>query len=333
MIYYLVTKSNSYTMLLLLKVWAPQLEASIQIVPYESLPRFDFPSGTYIFTDLERLRGLRLRVARDVAEHVASRLDSTLVNDPREGLTQRLSFLRTLSDEGINRYRAYPLIKGILEAELPAFIRSEGEHQLASGLVETRGALAVAASRAVARSILFAAKRDVLPRRQIVVEFYDSRPDPRSPFAKHSAFLIGDRVVPRHLVFGRHWYLKRPAEIDEELLAAEWSYLQENPHEDWIRTIFAKAGIDYGRLDYSMGPEGPVVWEINTNPIFLRLRADYDPAHLRHQEWFLGRLVDAFETLDKRRATASPTGSTDAPKTWALMGARVLEPIARRRRR
>ena len=39
-----------------------------------------------------------------------------------------------------------------------------------------------------------------------------------------------------------------------------------NPHQRELRAVFAEAGIDYGRIDYGVGPHGLEVWEINTNP-------------------------------------------------------------------
>jgi hypothetical protein len=51
-----------------------------------------------------------------------------------------------------------------------------------------------------------------------------------------------------------------------EQLRVEARYIETNPHREWLESVFDLAGVDYGRIDYSMAGGRPVVWEINTNP-------------------------------------------------------------------
>jgi hypothetical protein len=44
--------------------------------------------------------------------------------------------------------------------------------------------------------------------------------------------------------------------------------MKQNPHEKSLNNVFDLAGINYGRIDYSILHGKPVVWEINTNPHF-----------------------------------------------------------------
>jgi hypothetical protein len=46
------------------------------------------------------------------------------------------------------------------------------------------------------------------------------------------------------------------------------NYIQRNPHEAELRTIFDRARIEFGRIDYTFVDGRLVVYEINTNPMF-----------------------------------------------------------------
>lgn len=52
--------------------------------------------------------------------------------------------------------------------------------------------------------------------------------------------------------------------------------MEENPHRESVLGAFDLAHIEYGRVDYSLKNGEIVVWEINTNPILLRTRKDYE---------------------------------------------------------
>lgn len=56
---------------------------------------------------------------------------------------------------------------------------------------------------------------------------------------------------------------------DERYRREEAEYLATNPHEQELRSIFAAAEIDYGRIDYALLGEQIQVWEINTNPMIV----------------------------------------------------------------
>ena len=56
---------------------------------------------------------------------------------------------------------------------------------------------------------------------------------------------------------------------NERLVAEELDFLNANPHKKDLMAIFQMAGIDYGRIDYSLHKGRIQVWEINTNPSVL----------------------------------------------------------------
>jgi len=103
----------------------------------------------------------------------------------------------------------------------------------------------------------------------------------------------------------RRWMLKyESSEHSESSYREERSYVCENPHEHALRRIFDVAGVEYGRVDYSMKDGAPVVWEINLNPVIgrglrtstvlsgrLRAQREETKAH------FYARFLAAFDAI------------------------------------
>ena len=112
------------------------------------------------------------------------------------------------------------------------------------------------------------------------------------------------------------------SDVDEEHWHENLAYIESNPHEAWLRETFARAGIDYGRIDYGLLGDRPQVWEINLNPTLCRNPADParrqlpdSLARLREQvrEAFHVRLRAAFAALDDATSSA-------AKSRWRLTG-------------
>jgi hypothetical protein len=106
-----------------------------------------------------------------------------------------------------------------------------------------------------------------VPRRDLlVVEFTDTK-DEHGVYRKFSAFKVGGGILPKALEQSRDWMVKWERRIFDRVRAEqELAYCQTNPHETWIRDMFALAHIDYGRIDYGILGGRPQLWEINTNP-------------------------------------------------------------------
>jgi len=102
----------------------------------------------------------------------------------------------------------------------------------------------------------------------LLVEFLDTA-DGDGVYRKYSAFRVGDAIVPRHVLFSRHWVVKHPELLDPAYLAEELRYLEDNPHEAALRRIFDTAGLTWGRVDYSVHDGVVQTWEINTNPLLV----------------------------------------------------------------
>ncbi|HVZ79270.1 MAG TPA: hypothetical protein VHE12_00560 [bacterium] len=218
------------------------------------------PPGVYLFTDIERLS--------PAEEAQAGELWERLQEDPARWVTlnqpgrtlRRLELLRKLQAEGINRHRAWPLWQPPPpDVRFPVFLRVANDHDGArSGLLEGPEAL----QRRIEE--LRSQGKDL--EGWIACEYAGSqRPD--GAYAKYAAFLIGDEVIPRGVLFNSHWQVKEAGLFEEGLLAEERDHVARNPHADLLRRVFALAGVDYGRVDYGVDAEGRIsVWEINTNP-------------------------------------------------------------------
>jgi hypothetical protein len=257
--------------------WGPAPGSRMQVLSYDDLREIRLlRPGSYIFSDLERLTPPELKFA----QHVWETLSKTgprvrLLNNPSRVLC-RYDLLRKLFDEGKNRFRAVRATEPLHSLRFPVFVREENEHNgNLTPLIYNREDLAWPLRALSLRGYRL---RDLL-----VVEFCNTS-DRAGLFRKFSAFRIGEEILPRHLLFSRNWNLKKPDLVDPPLANEQERYLLENPHRSWLSGMFDLAGIEYGRIDYSimMGNE-PQVWEINTNPMVRKLTP---------------RLTSAFEAID-----------------------------------
>lgn len=291
MIWYLVTAPHAYTVSEHLRGdWGVALRKRLVVMPYELLTRMPvMPQGSYIFSDLERLDAL----PRKVLGKVWTRLQASgcrMLNHPERSL-RRLELLDALHADGANRFRAFRADTAGEPWRYPVFLRQEKEHSGAQSLLLHD----LKSLREAQLQLVLAghALSDLL-----VVEMCDTA-DADGIYRKYSAFRIGEQIVPRHVLFSRRWMLK-----DMDLLAPEHraevaDYCRNNPHESELRRLFARAQIDYGRIDYALDRDGRIqVWEINTNPQVVRAPQAY-PESLRHfHQAFAERYLEAMQSID-----------------------------------
>lgn len=294
MIYYLVTARHSYTMECYLKTWGRALNNRIQLMFYEELPGIQrLPFGTYIFSDLERLSPVQLNVAGAVREQLAQvKPTPRVLNHPLRTLRryELLSMLYKLRKNSFRVTRASDLHTNY---RFPVFIRDENEHGGSlTGLLSGQDELSAAVEKLQEQG----RKRDEM----LIVEFCDTS-DASGIYRKYSAFIIGKRIVPRHLIFSTKWVLKTADLGTEAMLREERSYLEANPDEAWAREIFELAKVEYGRIDYSLLDGRPQVWEVNTNPMVLMRPKDYERMHHPGQQLFANLIFPIFETINTQR--------------------------------
>jgi hypothetical protein len=201
MIYYLVTRKHAYTIRSFIYTWAKELSERIKVLSYESLPhRRSLMRGTYIFSDIERMGLEQEKVLSAIWEELASGGNGLrLLNHPSRTM-RRYELLRTLYEQGVNTYNIFRLAECRLPRRFPVFIRGENDH---------RGSL----TPLLENQHAFDAARDALLQSgqglkdKVVVEFCTTA-DSEGLFRKYSAYIVGERIFPQHMMFGRGWMLK-----------------------------------------------------------------------------------------------------------------------------
>ena len=289
MIYYLVTPEYTHTMRTFLDHWAEGVHGRIQIVTYdEAFHAPELPVGTYIFSDLERLLPAETETAILVWNQLHA-AGARLLNHPTRTL-RRYDLLTMLYAKGRNRFRVAHAADRAVELHFPVFVREEADHAGSiTELLPNRRKLDDALAGAIVRGHRL---------KNLLVEEYCDTSDANGVFRKHSAFVVGGRVVPCHVDCSRGWVVKDTDLVSPEVMAEERQYLETNPHRQWLEETFGLAGVDYGRIDYSLLGDAPQVWEINTNPIVILHPENYSEIHLPVKRMFAERIRPAFEAID-----------------------------------
>ena len=268
---------------------------------YEDLGRtVRLRPGAHIFAAIDRLTPNQREAAALMHDALAARMpDAPALNDPRRVL-MRFELLTKLHEAGVNAFRVFKARDFHAISRFPVFLRESDNHTgPLTGLIHSK--------REVSRALWGLRARGWPPDDLLVVEFCDTS-DAHGVFRKYSAFAVGDRIVPCHVMATHQWSVKsNSSERDESLIRENLAYIDGNPHERWLREIFSIAGADYGRIDYGMLNGAPQVWEINLTPTISmaanRKRKSLPPAleTLREQEReaFHSRLRDAFLALDR----------------------------------
>ena len=240
---HVLAPAGEFLMRKYLEVRGRAIADHFDVLSYENLPR-RFRGGTYVFAALEQLSAPMERLAESLDAQLAACDSVRVLNRPGRTL-RRYELLSELARRGYNEHRAVRATEDLRGLRYPVFLRGERTHDgaLSPLLHDARDVAAW-----IGRLVVIGRKLDEL----LVIEFNDTS-DAHGVFRKYSAFIIGDRILPRSLDYGRDWMLKRQGtEYTRETLAEELEYVRTNPHERQLREIFAIAGVDYGRIDYSM---------------------------------------------------------------------------------
>ena len=233
-------------------------------------------------------------LAADVWNQLAAAGDGIrLLNHPLRA-TRRLTLLQRLHESGRNEFRAFRATDTLAGMRFPVFVRREREHTGAcTGLLRDHTEV----DHAIVRLLLAGVEvEDIL-----IVEFCDTSED--QLFRKYAAFRVGDRIIPRHIVFSTTWVLKGADLLDASKIKEERSYLESNPHERHLREIFDCAQMEYGRIDYGLLNGRVQTWEINSNPGVMLPPDRYKREQLPNLEFFAARIRQAFEAVDSTGPT------------------------------
>lgn len=290
MIFFLVTKEYSFPITTYLDTWGKELAGRIRLLPYEDLPKLKkLETGTYIFADIERLNSFQAEKSVHTLDHLNNgKSKIRLLNHPTYSM-RRYELLRNLYELGLNRFNTYRLTEARMPQRFPVFIRGENDHNSAiTPLIPNSEELIK-----VIKDIL---RQKISRENKLITEYCDTS-DERGMFRKYSAFIVGDRVIPRHLFFSKNWVIKGPVIHNDKLYKEEWNYLKMNPHKKQLKEIFRLARIDYGRIDYGILDGNIQVWEINTNPFVMMPPEQYHPERMAAQDFFSQQLKSAFDSI------------------------------------
>ncbi len=308
MIFYLVRRSSAYTIVNYLESWGLRTTTHnirptasyIRPLFYEQLWQMKkLPTGTYIFSDIERLTPDEAEISAKIWQQLAnSGKEIRLLNHPTRS-KRRYELLRTLYNKGVNQFNVYRLTEYHQPERFPVFIRGENDHGgNRTSLLNTPAELEQAIN-------LLSEKGESLENK-IITEFCPTA-DRAGVFRKYSAFIVGEKIIPRHLFFSQTWMIKHPKLVEEENLLEEKQYVKTNPHESFLREIFRLARIEYGRIDYSLVNGIPQVWEINTNPMSLSIKdmtSELQQKRTPTHEHFAEQFALAFKAIDEETSSS-----------------------------
>jgi len=267
-----------------------EFAARVRSIPYESVrKRSHLPGGAYIFADLERLGRWDYELASRIAARIREAAPGAiLLNDPRRAL-RRYELLRALHKENVNSFAVHRADELVTPQNWPVFVRGEHDHDgSVSDLIGDSQALAAALARD--------REAGTEPRTRLVVEFADTRAQD-GYFRKYGVFRIGERYIRRHLFFSRDWMVKMRGPPGEWALAEERAFVDSDADDDAVRAVFERAGIEYGRIDYSRNGDGIEVWEINTNPMIVNAETRAIESRWKLNVEVIGRISDALLEL------------------------------------
>ncbi len=259
MITFLVTGEHAYTIGPLKKGFGVPVPPVASVSYAEVTREATLPSGTYIFSDLERLSDAELLWASDLFRCISASPGSRALNDPAR-VRVRYGLLRALHTAGLNRFDAYRADGVPRPARFPVFVRRQSDHDAAlSDLLPDQEALDTCLE-------VLMAKGESL-RGLVVIEFC-AEPVRPGVFRRYGAFSVGDAVHLDHVVTQDSWNVKGGAAglATEEMYRQDDADIRANRFADAMRKAFEIAGIDYGRADFGVVEGRPQVYEINTNP-------------------------------------------------------------------
>lgn len=260
MINFVTTRSHGYTVRHLVNQLGNARRWS-----YERLFRQkELQSGTWVFTDHERLSNFEIALAAKVANRL-ERGGARVLNHPAHVLG-RHDLLKALNAAGINRFSAWRCESRPRPNSFPVFIRNEFDHLSADlELIADQPALDATLSRMRENGIPLAGK--------LVIEYAGQEVSP-GVWQRFATYRVGHRLIAHHNVVDFRWAAKDVQDkqrllahpMFETFLENERRFVEGNMHEGVLRQAFDLAGIDYGRADFSLVDGRPQIFEINTNP-------------------------------------------------------------------
>ncbi|GMQ81175.1 MAG: hypothetical protein BMS9Abin05_0606 [Rhodothermia bacterium] len=274
MILFVVPSSSSWNIDGLLKLVDEDLVGRVgTLTPDELITRDRVPFATFIVGNFRLLGPAGQEIVDTLCNQFTKQNPSVpILNHPARAMS-RVQLLEQLYNDGINDFRVFRVVEKLpADVRFPIFIRHADNHNGSlTRLIETTEGYDTALDKLVRR-----ANYDICDL--MAVEFSDIA-DENGFYRKYTAFRVGNEIIPRSLKFDTNWVVKSGADeaylhpvtgyFDKARIREERAYMEQNPHESWLKKVFDLAQIEYGRIDYSMAGDAPRIWEINTHPTFL----------------------------------------------------------------
>lgn len=326
MIHYVVPRDRAFTLQYFLDDRPGPAADRFVILPSEEFVRqTSLNAGTYVFAD-DDVTPAERRVFVHIWDQLEAAAPRTqILNHPGRTLG-RLEFLTAMFAAGRNRFRAVSAVDWPAPVTFPVFIRDRERHNGSmTPLLRSRSDV----TRLLRWFVWKGHRREDL----LVVEYCETA-DTQGLYRKYSSYIVGDQIVPRCVEFGTKWMVKHDFRLfDDARIHEEYEYVVGNPHESWLREVFALARVTYGRIDYSMLDGAPQVFEINLNPTVARgwpmAQETEERLHFRAlrsatNEKFYSAFDAAWAALDAQTVGADPVHITADPS--------LVAPAARERR-
>jgi hypothetical protein len=259
MIHFLVPAAQDLGIKDYLDVSGAALREDFRIVHYEDLlRRKEFARGTYVLSALDQLSPASSELLFELHQQLKDNEGFRFLNNPKTTL-QRFELLTELHRQELNVFRAARAGANHHHLRFPVFLRNQRLHEGAlSPLLRSEREIQHAIGRALVQGHRLA---DLL-----VVEFCDTANE-EGYYRKYAAFIVGRKVIPRSLNYGRDWMLKHSqTEFTLPMVHEELEYVSQNPHQQQLLKIFELAQVEYGRIDYAIKDGRVQTWEINLNP-------------------------------------------------------------------
>lgn len=259
MIHFLVPAAQTRGIKDYLDVFGAALREEFRIVHYEDLVnQKEFPLGTYVLSALDQLSPANAALLSEIYQQLKDAPGIRFLNHPAKTL-QRFELLTELNRQGMNEFCAVRASSDRKHLRFPVFLRNERLHEGAlSPLLNSEREIQQAIGRALVQGHKL---KDLL-----IVEFCDTASE-TGYYRKYAAFVVGKKVIPRSLNYGREWMLKHSqTEFTLPMVQEELEFVLQNPHQDQLLKIFELAQVEYGRIDYAIKNGKVQTWEINLNP-------------------------------------------------------------------
>ncbi|HEY8225356.1 MAG TPA: hypothetical protein VIG25_08780 [Pyrinomonadaceae bacterium] len=315
MIHFLVPAAQEFPIKDYVDLFGRALRQDIRILHYEDLVnQREFSRGTYVLAALDQLHAGMAQLLFEIYDQLKQVEGFRFLNDPRNTL-QRFELLNKLHDAGRNDFRAFRADADLTRVRFPVFLREESQHEGAiSPLLNSE--------REILEALGLALMQGRKLKDLLIVEFCNTA-DETGFFRKYAAFIVGKRVIPRSLNYGRRWMLKHSeTEFTIPMIQEELEYVSTNPHQQQLEQIFELAQVGYGRIDYAIKDNRVQTWEINLHATIgrgLRRRSKPLPPELdalreKVKRHFYEAFERAWREVDLRTNSEAPIRLTISPQ-------------------